>query len=98
MAINLGVFSVPSNSQSIKINNQKTHKFTIISSNVVDLVTVRVEFSEDNSTWFNITDYDYEIKENDVNNLIVTENVPINFLRFKYVSGDGDLQVYYTNY
>lgn len=98
MATKLGTFSTPSNSDSIQVNNQRTHRFNIVSTNIVDLVVVRIEYSDIDNIWHNVTSYDCEITENTTTNLIVTNVFPSNFLRFVYVSGTADLEVVYTNY
>lgn len=98
MAINLGSFSTPSNSKIIDVNNQKTHKFKIRSSNIIGSVVVRIEDSDDKNNWDNVTSSDCQITKDTVTNLIITEVLPVNNLRFVYVSGTGDLEVVYTNY
>lgn len=98
MAKNLGEFTSASVSEIIKCADQRTHVFTVVATNVVSTVNVRIEYSYDDVTYYNVTDYDYEITEDDTYNLIVTKNLPVTFLRFRYVSGTGDLQVKYLNY
>lgn len=98
MAKNLGTFSTADNSEVIKVVNQKTHAFNVITTSVVDSVIVRIEHSNDNQNWFNVTTKDCIITADTSTNLVVTEVFPVNFLRFTYVSGTGDAQVYYTNY
>ena len=98
MAKNLGTFSTPSTSNAIVVNNQRTHRFNVISTNVVDSITVRLEFTEDKINWHNVTNYDYIITSDTTTNLITTDVLPVSFLRFVYVSGTSDLKVIYTNY
>ena len=98
MGKNLGVFSTPKVSDVIDVNNSRTHNFKIRATNVVGTVVVRIESSINNTDYDNVTDYDYEITENGIINLIVTSNHVCNNLRFRFVSGTGDLQVNYLNY
>lgn len=98
MAKNLGTFTTASVSEIIKVSNQKTHIFTVTSTNVTSTVLVRIEFSNDDIDYYNVAEFDYKISEDGIDNLSVTENVPVNFLRFRYLSGTGILNVSYTNY
>ena len=98
MGKNLGSFSTPSVSETICVNNSRTHNFEVTASNVVGSVVVRIESSRDGSTWVNVTNNDLTITEDGVCNLIITDVIATSNLRFVYVSGTGDVNVRYENY
>jgi len=99
MAKDLGVFNSASVSEHIKGNDQRTHVFSIISTGITGTVKVRVEGSFGGDVWDNVDeDGDYEITTNKTHNLIVTKILPVASIRFRFVSGTGNLQVYYLNY
>lgn len=98
MGKNLGVFDSPKVSDKISVNNNRTHNFKIVATGVSGSVLVRIESSINNQDYANVTDYDYEIAADGTYNLIITPNHVASSLRFRFVSGTGDLQVNYLNY
>ena len=98
MGKNLGMFSEPKVSENICVNNSRTHNFKIVATNVIEPIFARIESSINNREYYNVTDYDYDIQEDGVHNLIINSNHTSSSLRFRFVSGEGDLQVDYLNY
>ena len=99
MAKNLGDFTSVSTSEEIRCNDQRTHVFSVVSTGVSGTIKVRIENSYDRINWYNVDqDGDYEITTNETHNLIVTKNLPVANLRFRFVSGTGTLNVKYLNY
>lgn len=98
MTINLGEINSGSTSDRVISSDERTKVFSVTVTDYVSLVKVRIEYSYDNLSWENVTDYDYEITGNDTYNLIVTNILPTANLRFNYISGDATLNVRYINY
>ena len=79
----------PTTSEELSVSQYKNHRFEATISGIVTDVTIRVEVSVDKQTWVNLDDGDLVLDQDDVYNILVTPDYPVQFIRFNWVSQTG---------